>query len=151
MRWGTSFDELEVGERFESGSRTISDQDVRAFAALTDDWHPQHIDAEWAAASDFGERIAHGMLVISCAVGLLQLEPERVLALRRLRDVVFKRPVALGDTITMRGSVQELKAVSESAGLVSFTWLVFNQRDELCVRAQVQVLWSRDPASAGVA
>ena len=69
------------------------------FAGLTGDFHPQHADAEWAAASPFGERIAHGLLVLSLAAGLVDFDPEEVLALRRVRDVVFKRPVKLGDTI----------------------------------------------------
>ena len=51
----------------------------------------------------FGERIAHGMLVLSYAVGLVDFDPERIAALRRIREVVFKRPVAIGDTISRRG------------------------------------------------
>ena len=51
----------------------------------------------------FGERIAHGLLVLSIAAGLVPFDPQRVIALRRVRDVVFKRPVRFGDTITRRG------------------------------------------------
>ena len=46
-----------------------------AFSALTGDWHPQHSDAVWAADSAFGERIAHGMLIVSFAVGLVDFDP----------------------------------------------------------------------------
>jgi acyl dehydratase len=151
MRWAAPFDELQLGDEFVTGSRTITEADVVAFATLTGDRHPQHIDADWAASSAFGERIAHGMLVVSFAVGLARLVPERVLALRRLREVVFKRPVALGDTITLIGSVSELRPVSEEAGLVQCTWSIVNQREELCVRAQVEVLWRRDAVSTAVA
>jgi acyl dehydratase len=76
--------------------------------------------------------------------------PERVLALRRLREVVFKRPVALGDTITLEGRVSELRPMSDETGLVGCTWSVVNQRRELCVRAQIEVLWRRDAVSTTV-
>ncbi|MEA2445912.1 MAG: hypothetical protein QOJ12_3204, partial [Thermoleophilales bacterium] len=100
------FDELAEGVRFETRGRTVTEADVVAFAAQTGDWHPQHSDADWAGQSEFGERIAHGMLVLSYSIGLLAFDPERVLALRRVADAVFKRPVRLGDTIRVRGSVQ---------------------------------------------
>jgi hypothetical protein len=76
-------------ESFRSRGRTITEADVVAFSALTGDWHPQHSDAVWAAHSSFGERIAHGMLIVSFAVGLVAFDPEHVVALRRIRDVVF--------------------------------------------------------------
>ena len=76
MRWSDPFEQLSVGERFESGRRAVRDTDVIVFSALTGDWHPQHCDPEWAAASPFGERIAHGMLVLSLAVGLVPLDPD---------------------------------------------------------------------------
>ena len=77
--------------------RTVTEADVTAFAGLTGDFHPQHVDAEWAAQSPFGERIAHGLLVLSLAAGMVDFDPEEVIALRRVRDVVFKRPVKLGE------------------------------------------------------
>ena len=109
MRWSDPFEQLSVGERFESGRRAVRDTDVIVFSALTGDWHPQHCDPEWAAASPFGERIAHGMLVLSLAVGLVPLDPERVLALRRVRDVVFKRPVRLDESISVSGEITSLR------------------------------------------
>jgi len=140
------FESLEEGARFTTRGRTITESDVVAFAARTGDWHPQHSDAEWAASSQFGERIAHGMLVLSYAVGLVEFDPERVLALRRVADAVFKRPVRLGDTIRVRGSVESCAPVSEAAGLVTLGVRVVNQRDELVLRARVEVVWRRDDA-----
>jgi acyl dehydratase len=144
------FDELQEGTRFESRGRTVTEADVVAFAAQTGDWHPQHSDAEWAANSEFGERIAHGMLVLSYAVGLVPFDPERVLALRRVADAVFKRPVRLGDTIRVDGTVQACAPVSGEAGLVTLAFRVVNQHGELVVRARVELVWRRDapPAAA---
>ena len=87
--------------------RTVTEADVAMFAGLTGDFHPQHTDAEWAASSPFGERIAHGLLVLSLAAGLVDFDPEEVIALRRVRDVVFKRPVRLGDTIRVSAEMGE--------------------------------------------
>jgi 3-hydroxybutyryl-CoA dehydratase len=148
VRWSADFDELEVGQRFRSVQRTVREADVIGFCALTCDWHPQHCDARWAAASPFGERIAHGMLVLSFAVGLVPLDPDRVLALRRVADVVFKRPVRLGERIAVDGELTALKPVDEQAGLVELRWAIRNQDEELVCRASVQVLWRRGAAPA---
>ncbi len=99
------FDALAVGERFSTGGRTIGEADITGFATLTGDTHPQHTDAEWAAGSRFGERIAHGLLVLSYAAGLVPFDPERVLALRRVGDAVFKHPVKIGNTIHVEGEI----------------------------------------------
>src|ERR671927_1519986 len=102
--FSSGFDELTEGARFTTRGRTVSEADVVAFAGLTGDYHPQHTDAEWSAQGPFGERIAHGMLVLSYAAGLVPFDPERVVALRRVGDAVFKAPVRLGDTIHVEGS-----------------------------------------------
>jgi 3-hydroxybutyryl-CoA dehydratase len=144
--WSDPFDHLAVGQRFRSAHRTVTESDVSAFAALTGDSHPQHVDANWAASSPFGERIAHGMLILSLAVGLVPLDPERVLALRRVSDVVFKRPVLLEETILVAGQLTALRPIDEHSGLVDFSWQIRNQDDALVVRANVQVLWRRGPS-----
>jgi acyl dehydratase len=134
-----------VNEPFTSRARTITEADVVAFASLTGDFHPQHSDAVWAADSSFGERIAHGMLIVSYAVGLVAFDPERVLALRRLRDVVFKRPVRLGDTIHVEGSEAERRPVDDETALVTWNWRIVNQDGELVCRVAVEAL-CREPA-----
>jgi acyl dehydratase len=116
--------------------RTITEADVVAFANLTGDHHPQHTDAQWAARGPFGERIAHGMLVLSYAVGLVDVDPERITALRRVREVVFKRPVAIGDTI----SVEVRPAGDAGDGLEAYEWRVTNQHGRLVLRAVVDAV-----------
>ena len=97
------FDGLEVGERYVTRGRTNCQPHITAFATLTGDTHPQHTDAEWATGSRFGERIAHGLLVLSYASGLMPFDPDRIVALRRVGDAVFKQPVKVGDMSTWRG------------------------------------------------
>lgn len=140
------FDSLSEGQRFTTRGRTITEADVVSFGTLTGDLHPQHSDAVWAAESHFGERIAHGMLVISYAVGLVPLEPGRVIALRRLGDVVFKQPARFGDTIHVEGRVTQLDTVSEEMGIVGCLWKIVNQSGKTVARANVDVLWRRGAA-----
>lgn len=145
-RW---FDELEPDARFRSRGRTVTEADVTHFAALTGDMHPQHVDAQWAAGSPFGERIAHGMLVLSYAVGLVGFDPDRVVALRRVAGATFKRPVSLGDTIHVEGRIADLKPLDGATGLVTCDWRVLDQDDKLVVRASFEVVWRREPEGAG--
>jgi acyl dehydratase len=144
MSWWAPFEALETGQEFTTRGRTVTEADVVSFAALTGDWHPQHADAEWAAQSPFGERIAHGMLVISMAAGLVPFDPGRVVALRGVSGVTFKRPVRFGDTLRVQGRIAELTPASEDAGLVTFAWNVVNQESRTVCRARVDVLWRRD-------
>ena len=144
LNWSCPFEELEAGQAFTTRGRTVTEADVVGFAALTGDWHPQHTDAVWAKESAFGERIAHGLFVISLAGGLVPFDPERVVALRRVGDVVFKRPVRMGDTLHVSGKLLELSDLSEDAGLAAFGWNVLNQDDRVVTRARVEVLWRKD-------
>ena len=138
------FDDLQVGDSFTTKGRTITEADLVNFAALTWDTYPLHVDAEWASKTMFGERIAHGMLVLSYAVGLVGFDPERVMALRRISDAVFKRPVKLGDTIHVEGAVADLVDVSDEAGLATIVFRIVNQDGRLVCRAKVEALWKRD-------
>ena len=144
ISWWAPFEALEPGQEFTTRGRTVTEADVVGFASLTGDWHPQHCDAAWAEGSPFGERIAHGMLVIALASGLVPFDPGRVVALRRVADATFKRPVRFGDTLRVEGRVADLGSGSEEAGLVTFAWNVVNQDDQTVCRARVEVLWKRD-------
>ena len=137
------FDGLAVGGRFVTPDRRVTEADITSFAGLTGDTHPQHTDAEWAAGSPFGERIAHGMLVASCALGLLEFDHERVIALRRLRQVTFKRPVAIGDAIHCEGRIDSLVPVDERTGVAGIRLDVVNHEGRVAVRMSLDVLWRR--------
>ena len=139
------FDRLEAGARIDSRARTITEADLVSFSALTGDWHPQHADAEWAAASPFGERIAHGMLVLSYALGLLPIDPDRVVALRGVRNVVFKRPVPIGATIRVEAEVASLRPLDAAHGLVELALRVRDAEGRLVARAALEALWRRAP------
>jgi 3-hydroxybutyryl-CoA dehydratase len=137
------FDALAVGERFQTEGRTVSEADIGSFAGLTGDTHPQHVDADWAAGSRFGERIAHGLLVLSFAAGSMPFDPERVVALRRIGDAVFKQPVLIGDSVHVEGEVVDTRPIDDEHGLVTCRWRVLNQHGRLVLRASVELVWRR--------
>jgi 3-hydroxybutyryl-CoA dehydratase len=137
------FDELTLGDRFATRGRTVTESDVASFATLTGDMHPQHTDAVWAGKSPFGARIAHGMLVVSYMLGLLQFDPDRVIALRRIRQATFKRPVMIGDTIRGEGRVESLDKIDMSTGIVGIRVDVVNQRGRVAARIALDALWRR--------
>jgi 3-hydroxybutyryl-CoA dehydratase len=104
------FEDVDVGQEWHSAGRTLTEADVRAFAALTGDDNPIHLDANFAAATPFRRRIAHGLLGLSVAGGLnAAAMPLRVQALLGLRDWAFHAPIFFGDTIRVRTRVAAKK------------------------------------------
>jgi len=145
--FGRPFGALVVGDRFVTAGRRARERDILDFAALTGDAHPQHTDPEWAAGSRFGEQIAHGLLVLSFAVGLLPLDPDRIVALRRVGDAVFKQPVKIGDTVHVEGQIVRTREVDSEHGLVEAGLRILRQpagrqeRARMAVRADVELVW----------
>jgi len=124
------YDDLAIDREYESRSRTISPEDVAAFAALTGDHSPLHLDDRAAAAGPYGRRIAHGMLVVSCSIGLALdtgLLAGDLLAFAGLDRLRFVAPVFVGDAIAVRKRVIERKPIDDARGLVSFDTRIFNQ------------------------
>ncbi len=98
-----------------SYSRTVSEADILMFAGVSGDTNPVHLDAEFAAHTMFGERIAHGMLAasfISTVFGTRLPGPGAVYLSQNLK---FKAPVKVGDTVVARVTVQTLNAAKRRA------------------------------------
>lgn len=138
----------ETGYHLRSRERTVTAAEVEAFARLTGDLHPVHLDEEWAKSSLFEGRIAPGMLILSYSIALVELDPDRVVALRRLRDVVFKRPTRLGDKIHVDAVVTSTREVGPDLALLSLRWIVRNAAEQTLLRASIEVLWNTAPADS---
>ena len=137
----------EPGDRIRGRSRTITEADLVAFGSLTGDLHPQHLDRRWADSSVFGGRVAHGMLVLSYSIGLIGFDPERVVALRGLDSVRFKRPVRIGETLGVEAIAREVVPLEPPLSLVEFGWNVSTVESGTVVKARVQALWRGEAAA----
>jgi acyl dehydratase len=93
------FEDFKVGDRFVTRARTITEADIVNFAAFSVDWYPLHVDVEYARQTIFGERIAHGMLVLSAASGLTPLYDWAIIAFYGMDKLRFMSPTKIGDTI----------------------------------------------------
>jgi acyl dehydratase len=119
----------------------LSEADAAAFAALTGDAHPLHLDPEWARQSRFGERIAPGMLVLASSIGRLELDHSRVIALRGLRNVVFARPVHFGDALRVEATVESAQPLDRETASVRLRLRVLGAEGSTAIRASVELLW----------
>jgi len=137
---------LNVGHTFVSGGRTITESDIVSFACLSGDFNRIHVDAEYAATTAYGKRIAHGLLVLSVMSGLTTqssgyraLEPF-VLALLDIH-CRFPRPTFIGDTIFVRITVTEtILQFKPGRDKVVFRREAVNQRGDVVVQADFSVL-----------
>ena len=127
-------EEMEPGRTWVSPRRTIGEADIVAFAGVSGDFNPLHVDAVFAAEAGFGRRVAHGALVFSIATGLRQQMPifrGSMRALLELRSWRFRKPVFSGDTIVVVTTILERRETSKpEQGVVVQGLEVVNQDGE---------------------
>ena len=144
IRTGMYFEEFEAGQTITSVGRTVTEADVVAFAALSGDWNQMHTDAHFSASHPFGQRVAHGLLCMSIASGLvmrLGFLEGTALAFREIGEWKFSLPVFLGDTIRVRATVTETKPIRRlGGGLVNVKVEILNQDDKVVQRGMWGVL-----------
>jgi acyl dehydratase len=142
---GRYFEEFAVGDVVATAGRTITEGDIVNFAGLTGDYNEIHINAAFAATGPFGQRVAHGLLILSIAVGLAVqtgFVERTVMAFREL-DWKFSRPVMIGDAIRVVLEVTETKPMTRlGGGSVTMKASVFNQNDEIVNRGNWVMLVS---------
>lgn len=114
------FDDIGLGDKATTRARTITETDIVTFAGLSGDWYPLHTDREYAAKSLFGQRIAHGLLILSVTSGLLIMEPRLVVAFYGMDHVRFTSPTFIGDTIHAESEVVGREDRGDRGGLVTF-------------------------------
>jgi 3-hydroxybutyryl-CoA dehydratase len=127
------FEYFEVGERWESRGRTITETDLVMFSALTGDYYPLHTDIEYAKNTPFKQRIAHGMLVLSFATGLTKMDPDIVVANYGIDKLRFIKPVFIHDTIHVELEVLDLEDKGNGTGVVTVKQSTVKQTGEVCI------------------
>lgn len=127
---------LSVGQRA-TVSKMISPEDIKAFAVLTGDWNPLHLDEAFASRHRFGRPIVHGMLVagiISAALGTVLPGPGAIYLSQTLK---FAKPVYPGDTVT---ATVEVTAYREAKGIVTLRTVCRNQVGEAVLDGEAVLL-----------
>ncbi|HMQ04857.1 MAG TPA: MaoC family dehydratase [Pyrinomonadaceae bacterium] len=115
-----------IGDTF-SKERTVTDELVRAFAEVSGDYNPIHLDDEFAASTRFGRRISHGMLTAAFISGVLGNQSTERKLVYLGQTIKFTLPVYIGDTITTTSTV---KAIRDDRNIVTFETVCTNQNGE---------------------
>ncbi len=126
------FDELHIGDRWRSQSRTITEADVVIFAGATGDFDPLHVDHETARKSHFGRPIAHGLLGLSYVAGLGLHSPwAATVAFTGIRQWQFLKPVYIGDTVHVVTEILDKQGRGRRQGGITWKRQLVNQEDEV--------------------
>lgn len=145
---GFYFEDYEVGMQMKSRARTITESDIVQFGSLTGDFNPMHFDAEYMKDHMLGQRIAHGMLTISYAVGQayqLGFMEKTVLSFRSI-EMKFSQPVYIGDTVHVELKVKELKPADRlGGGIVTLAVRIVNQEGKAVQKGDWVVLVMSKP------
>ncbi len=146
---GLYHDDIDEGLMLITRGRTITEADIVAFAGLTGDYNPMHTDAEYMKHTAFGQRIAHGMLSVSYAVGQayqLGFMERTVLAFRGL-EMKFSLPVYIGDTLHVEILVKTKAKASPrlGGGLITLGVKIINQDSKTVQSGEWLVLMASKP------
>ena len=116
---GMYFEEFSVGQRIVSAARTVTEADIVGFAGLSGDFNQIHTDAVYASQTPFGQRVAHGLLGLSIASGLVVqtgMMEGTIIAFREINEWKFIQPIFIGDTIHVEVEVLETKELRRVGG-----------------------------------
>jgi acyl dehydratase len=145
------YSELHVGLSFRSPGRTITDADLVGFAGLTGDYSELHTSDVYAKASQFGRRVAHGLLGLTYAHGLMWARTgelrDTAIAFLGINDWKFAAPIYVGDTIFVNYSIAELRDSKSkpTQAIAVFDVEVVNQDGTVCQRGRKALLMSKVP------
>ncbi|AQS38364.1 acyl dehydratase [Shewanella psychrophila] len=126
---------IKIGDS-ESIKKTLSAEHVATFAALVEDYNPVHLDAEYAATTQFGRPIVHGKLASSLISGLLASKLPGAGCIYLGQTLKFTKPIFVGESVTARVTVTHIR---EDKPIVTLLTEVFNQQMELTITGEATV------------
>jgi 3-hydroxybutyryl-CoA dehydratase len=136
-------EDLEVGRTWKSPARTLTECDIVGFAGMTGDFDPLHVDREFAAETPYGKPIAHGLLGLSLMAGLSSSCPRvRTMALVRVDQWMFHRPIFVNDTVHVITEVESITPRGRRSGEVVWHRKLINQRGECVQSGKISTLVS---------
>ncbi len=148
----TYLDDYDIGEKWTTPGRTITEANIVNYAGLTGDWHPIHTDSEYAEKSPFGQRIAHGMLTL-CIGSTLPFRitddnptPKKFLAFYGLDKVRFMSQVKIGDTLHSEIEIVSIEFKDNKTGVLASITSVKNHHGETVCVFSGKILVERRPA-----
>jgi acyl dehydratase len=150
---GYTYQDLQPGMAFRSPGRTITEADIVAFAGMTGDYSELHTSEVYARASQFGRRVAHGMLGLAFAHGLMWPRTgelrETAIAFLGISDWRFVGPIFVGDTIFVDYRIAELRDSKSkpSQAIATFDVELVNQDGQVVQRGRKALLVSKIPLS----
>lgn len=141
------FEDYEIGFSRTTHGRTITEADIVLHAGQTGDFYPHHMDAEWCKTQDFKQRIAHGTLIFSVAIGMTAGEINPVAMSYGYDRLRFIKPVFIGDTITCKVTITEKREHKRPGyGIVVEKVEATNQRGETVLACEHLLLVQKRPA-----
>ncbi|WP_028490803.1 MaoC family dehydratase [Thermus islandicus] len=147
------FEDFEVGQKFSTAGRTVTEADIVNFAGVSGDYNPIHTDAEHAKGTPFGQRIAHGLLVLAMLTGLRQrtgVTEGTLIAWMEIRNYRFLKPVFIGDTVRGETEIVEKRETSKpDRGILVQRVRVLNQRGEVVQEGEFVTMVRRRPHQGG--
>lgn len=146
------FDDLEIGQEWQSAARTVTETDIVNFAGLSGDFNAIHVDHHFAKGTHFGKPIAHGVLGMAIASGLGTTSPAvRTLAFLTVNEWHFRAPIYIGDTVHVRTKVLSKEARGKGRrGIVTWQRQVVNQDGKVVQEGvTVTMVEGRGSASGG--
>ncbi len=152
---GRYFEEFQVGEKISTQTRKVTDGDIMTFAALSGDNNRIHTDEEFSRTGPFGKRIAHGLLGLSLASGLLWqtgILDGTVIAFREINEWKFVKPVFIDDVVHAELESLETKALPRiGGGSVVVGVELKNQDNDVCMKGKWTLLVLSRPKTASTA
>lgn len=145
------FDDYVVGNERATSGRTITETDIVLHAGQSGDFYPHHMDAEWCSQQDFGQRIAHGTLIFSIAVGLTADAINPVALSYGYDHLRFIKPVFIGDTIRVKATIKEKREHRRvQMGIISEALEVSNQHGKIVMTCEhLLLVQRRQPLESG--
>jgi len=145
---GLTYEEFTVGQVFaHPWTRTVTEMDSVLFSALTMNVQPLHLDAEFAAKSEFGQRIVNSIFTLGLMIGISVNDTTlgTTVANLGMTDTRFPKPVFHGDTLRAETKVLTMRPSKSraDAGIIEFEHTAYNQRGELVAICKRQALMRR--------